>query len=70
MRWHVGPVLRRLQASRSYGFVLLLVLCSFAFVAAAPDDAWPKATLVLLQAITLAVALWTSAAPGRHDSAK
>jgi ion channel len=68
MRWHVGPVLRRLQASRSYGFVLLLVLSSFAFVAAAPDEGWPRAVLVLIQATTLAVALWTSAATGRLDA--
>ena len=38
---HVGPFLRRLQASRSYGFVLLLVLATFAFVAAAPDEHGP-----------------------------
>lgn len=63
---HLGPLLRRLQASRSYGFVLLLVLFIFAFVAAAPDEAWPRAVLVLLLAVTLGVALWTSAA-GRLD---
>jgi len=67
MRWHVGAVLRRLQASRSYGFVLLLVLSTFVFVAASPDDAWPRAVLVLLLALTLAVALWTSASTGRLD---
>ena len=58
---HVGPFLRRLQASRSYGFVLLLVLTTFAFVAAAPEDAWAGAVLVLLLVLTLGVALWTSA---------
>ena len=58
---HVGPFLRRLQASRSYGFVLLLVLATFAFVAAAPEDAWAGAVLVLLLVLTLGVALWTSA---------
>jgi len=58
---HVGPLLRRLQASRSYGFVLLLVLTTFAFVAAAPEDAWAGAVLVLLLVLTLGVALWTSA---------
>ena len=58
----IGPLLRRLQASRSYGFVLVLVLSTFVFVAAAPDEAWPRAVLVLLLAVTLAVALWTSAA--------
>ena len=59
---HVGPFLRRLQASRSYGFVLLLVLTTLAFVAAAPEDAWAGAVLVLLLVLTLGVALWTSAA--------
>ena len=39
---HAGPFLRRLQASRSYGFVLLLVLTTFAFVAAAPDEQWAR----------------------------
>ena len=64
----VGPFLRRLQASRSYGFVLLLVLATFAFVAAAPDEQWAHAVLVLLLVLTLGVALWTSAATGRLDS--
>ena len=63
-----GKQLRRLQASRSYGFVLVLVLFTFVFVAAAPDEAWPRAVLVLLQALTLAVAIWTSAATGRLDT--
>ncbi len=63
---HVGPFLRRLQASRSYGFVLLLVLATFAFVAAAPDEQWARAVVVLLLVLTLGVALWTSAT-GRLD---
>jgi hypothetical protein len=58
---HVGPFLRRLQASRSYGFVLLLVLATFAFVAAAPEEQWARAVVVLLLVLTLGVALWTSA---------
>jgi len=56
-----------LKASRSYGFVLLLVLTTFGFVAAAPDEQWSRAVLVLLLALTLGVALWTSAATGRLD---
>ena len=58
---HVGPFLRRLQASRSYGFVLLLVLVTLGFVAAAPEEPWAGAVLVLLLVLTLGVALWTSA---------
>ena len=65
MRWHAGELLRRLRASRSYGFVLLLVLSTFLFVAASPDEAWTRAVLVLLLALTLTIALWTSAASGR-----
>ena len=64
---HVGPFLRRLQASRSYGFVLLLILAAFAFIAAAPDEEWAHAVLVLLLVLTLGIALWTSAAAGRLD---
>jgi len=56
-----------LKASRSYGLVLLLVLTTFGFVAAAPDEQWSRAVLVLLLALTLGVALWTSAATGRLD---
>jgi hypothetical protein len=67
MGWQTGELLRRLQASRSYGFVLVLILCTFAFVAAAPDEAWARAVLVLLESTTLTVALWTSAATGRLD---
>lgn len=63
---HVGPFLRRLQASRSYGFVLFLVLVTFGFVAAAPDEQWARAVLVLLLVLILGVALWTSAT-GRLD---
>ncbi len=61
-------ILRRLQASRSYGFVLVLVLCTYSFVAAAPDADWARAVVVLLQAVTLAVAFWTSGIAGRIDA--
>ena len=33
---------------------------TFLFTATAPDDAWATSTLVLLQSVTLCVALWTS----------
>ena len=64
----LGPVLRHLQASRSFGFVLFLVLCTFVFLASAPDAGWARGILVLLQAVTLAVALWTSGITGRIDA--
>ena len=55
-----GRLLRRLRASRSYGFVLALVLATFVFITAAPAADWTRGVLVLLQALTLAAALWTS----------
>ena len=48
------------RASHSYGYVLLLIGATFFFTATAPDDAWATSTLVLLQTVTLCVALWTS----------
>jgi len=52
--------LARRRASHSYGYVLLMIGISFFFTATAPDDAWATSTLVLIQTLTLCVALWTS----------
>jgi Ion channel len=52
--------LARRRASHSYGYVLLMIGATFFFTATAPDDAWAASTLVLLQTVTLCVALWTS----------
>jgi Ion channel len=57
------PLLRRVvehRAGRSFGTVLVLIVVSFAFAATAPDDAWTTAVLVVLQALTLIAAIWTS----------
>ena len=40
--------------------MLVLIVASFAFAATAPGDAWTTAVLVLLQALTLIAAIWTS----------
>ncbi len=40
--------------------MLVLVLATFLFIAVAPDTSRAAAVLVFLQALTLAVALWTS----------
>lgn len=53
--WLIG-----LRASRSYAFILLLVLIAFVFAAAAPDARWARGVLVLIESVTLLVALWTS----------
>jgi voltage-gated potassium channel len=55
---------RTLRGSRRYLLVLLLVVTSFAFTAAAPDAGWARGVLLLIQSATLAVALWTSHAGG------
>jgi hypothetical protein len=59
--WYPGQRMARLRASHSYGFVLLLIVASFVFTAAASgDETWIRSVLVLLQSATLVVALWTS----------
>jgi hypothetical protein len=50
----------RLRASHSYGFVLVLVLSSLFFTGLVPDGPWAQSGLVLLLAVLLIVALWTS----------
>ncbi len=40
--------------------MLLLVVSSFVFAAASPDETWTQSVVVLAQSATLAVALWTS----------
>jgi hypothetical protein len=49
-----------LRASHTYGYVLLLIVISFAFTATAPDTNWARSVIVFLQSATLVVALWTS----------
>jgi Ion channel len=55
--WLIG-----LRASRSYAFVLLLVVIAFVFAATAPDERWATGVLVLIQSLALLIALWTSRA--------
>jgi Ion channel len=59
-QWHLGSRVSRLHQSHSYGIVLLLVVASFAFAAAASDSAWSGSVLLLLEGVTLVTALWTS----------
>jgi len=56
--------MQRLRASHSYGYVLGLVVVSFAFAAAAPDADWSSGMLLLIECATLVVALWTSGVAG------
>ena len=54
---------RRTRASQRYAAVLLLVLATFVFIAFAPDTAWSRGVLLLMESATLLAALWT-AVPG------
>jgi hypothetical protein len=51
---------RRMRASRSYLLVLALIIVTFVFLAAAPDARWSRGALLLIQAATLILALWSS----------
>ena len=53
-------MVKELRASRSYSFVLLVILVGFAFTATAPDEPWSRGVLLLIQCGTLIAALWAS----------
>jgi hypothetical protein len=60
-RWYPGERVTRRRASHSYGFVLALIVASFLFTAAGPDESsWGSGVLLILQSTTLLAALWTS----------
>lgn len=50
----------RLKSSHGYGWVLALVMVTFFYAAAAPDQKWSRGVFVLLEAATLLLAIWTS----------
>ena len=59
--WELGDGrVTRLKASHSYGLVLVLIVVVFTFTSVAPNSDWADSTLVLLQAGTLVMALYTS----------
>lgn len=59
------PLVRRLEASHSYGLLLGVILVSLTFQASAPDTRWSRLVVVGFQACTLLLALWTSRTPER-----
>ena len=59
-RWHPGSRVSRLRASHSFRSVLLLIIATFAYTAAAPDTRWAQAVLILLLCVVVIAALWTS----------
>jgi hypothetical protein len=69
--WHLGKRVDRLRASRSYGFVLGLVLIEIVFLAAGPDTRGAWSIFVLFQTLILIIAssasssAWASGIRGR-----
>jgi Ion channel len=58
--WRPGSRVERLRASHTYGYVLLLVVLTYVFIVAAPNESWVRGALILIETGTLALALWTS----------
>ncbi len=58
--WRPGTRIERLHASHTYGYVLLLVVTTYIFLVAAPDESWARAVLILIESGTLGLAFWTS----------
>jgi Ion channel len=59
-RWRPGSRVERLRASRSFGFVFLLVVGLFLITAALPDTGWARSVILLVECGLLATATWTS----------
>jgi hypothetical protein len=66
--WAPGSRVARLRSSHSYGFVLVVVLCSVFFVALAPDGRVAATAIVLIESATLVTALWTSGVAGLRST--
>jgi Ion channel len=58
--WKPGSRLARLSDSHSYGLVLILILATFVFMVAAPAGTWARDVLVLIECVTLTMALRAS----------
>jgi hypothetical protein len=58
--WRPGSRVERLHASHTYGSVLVLVVLTYVFIVAAPDESWVRGVLILIETGTLATALWTT----------
>jgi hypothetical protein len=63
-RPHFRTRVQRLRAAHSYGIVLAWVLATIIFAGLTPDSDWSSALLVVIEAVTLGVALWTSGFTG------
>jgi len=54
------PVLRRMRATHSYWAVLAAIFVCFFLAALLPNTAWALSIVVLIQSVTLLVAIWTA----------
>jgi hypothetical protein len=66
----VGRDLRRIRDAHAYGLVLGLVLVLFVFADVTSNARWTASVIIVLQGITLGVALATSARPGVRVGAR
>jgi len=62
---HPSQIIRRAEASHSYGFVLIFVVITIVLAVAIPDSSPWKASIVVCQACTAVIACWTADAPKR-----
>lgn len=58
--WRPGSRLIRIRASHTYGYVLVLIVATYLLIVVAPDGNVARATLIVVESGTLAMALWTS----------
>ncbi len=61
----IKKLLDQLEASHSYGFVMVFVVITILLAVALPEDSPWRLTLTVSQAITALLACWTSEAPKR-----
>jgi hypothetical protein len=54
------PVLRRMRATHSYWAVLAAIFVCFFLAALLPNTPWALSLVVLIQSVTLLVAIWTA----------
>lgn len=64
-RPRVRPTLRELEATQSYGLVLVLIFVTFTWQMAAPNEEWARLVGVLLMVAVVYLVLWTSRAEAR-----
>lgn len=62
---HRFNLLGRIEASHSYGFVMIFVVLTIVLAVAIPEDSPWRASIVVCQACAAIIACWTSDAPKR-----